>query len=539
MLLWDGHFSARPASPGINRDQNFLSTRTSSFFVATKLPNKLNRRMPNPELQYVFKTSGVPDYTFVRPAEYSDLVLNIKTPGRGLVIEGPSGIGKTTAVDRALTDLGLEHTVLKLSARVRQDVEFIEALPELSPTGIVIVDDFHKLADETRGYLADYMKTLADRSTSEVKLIVVGINKAGENLIQFAHDLVNRLDVISVESNPDERVEELLRKGEYALNVELNVRDEIVEASKGSFYLAQMLALEVCKSAGILEAQTSLTTTTLSFESVKSQVWNRLGQSFRKRCERFCIGSKMRKEGRAPYLHILKWLAEGTEWTLNLRSAIRQHPEMRGSVGQVVTKGYLRDLLDHDTELADVLHFDEASQQVTVEDPLFVFYIRNMPWSRFASELGFLSVTFDYKYDFALSFSGSDRETARALCTALQDHQVEVFFDENEQHRILAESVEDYLAPIYQSESRYVIPLLSPDYPTRLWTKFESDNFRQRFGENAVIPIWFRNAPSGMFDESRDYGGISFDPDSDTTPQIERIADLAVQKLGESREHSE
>jgi hypothetical protein len=38
-------------------------------------------------------------------------------------------------------------------------------------------------------------------------MFIVGTNKAGENLVQFAHDLVNRLDIVAFESNPDEATE--------------------------------------------------------------------------------------------------------------------------------------------------------------------------------------------------------------------------------------------------------------------------------------------------------------------------------------------
>src|SRR6202008_367015 len=41
-------------------------------------------------------------------------------------------------------------------------------------------------------------------------------------------------------------------------------------------------------------------------------------------------------KGRAPYLHILNWLANAESWTLDLRDAIRNNPDLRGSVGQVL-----------------------------------------------------------------------------------------------------------------------------------------------------------------------------------------------------------
>ena len=274
--------------------------------------------MSSPLLEEVFKTGGIPTYTFVQPKEFPDLILNLRTPGRGLVIEGPSGIGKTTAVEVALDSLHMASHVTKLSARKPKDVEFIEMLPELGSVGIVIVDDFHKLPDSTRSSLADYMKTLADEESVSVKIIAVGINKAGQSLINFAHDLANRVDIIPFESNPDEKVEALLKQGAEALNVKFGVTTEIVEAAQGSFYIAQMLGREICKRGNILEKTNIPTQLEVSFESVKADVWDRLAKVYLARCESFCRGSKMKREGRAPYLHILRWLSEGKEWSLDL-----------------------------------------------------------------------------------------------------------------------------------------------------------------------------------------------------------------------------
>ena len=87
-------------------------------------------------------------------------------------MEGPSGIGKTTAVERALEETKLAGKLTKLSARRPEDVEYIEALPEMgSRLGTVIVDDFHKLSPETQSRLADYLKTIADREEGDIKLI--------------------------------------------------------------------------------------------------------------------------------------------------------------------------------------------------------------------------------------------------------------------------------------------------------------------------------------------------------------------------------
>lgn len=488
-----------------------------------------------PRLEEVFKTNGVPTFTFVEPKEYAHLLLSLRTPGRGVVIEGPSGIGKTTAVEKALQELEKLDGVTKLSARRPKDVEYIEAIPTLGPVGVVIVDDFHKLEAEPRHALADYMKILADEESEHTKLIIIGINKAGENLISFAHDLVNRLDIIPFENNSDEKIKLLVSKGFDTLNVRINVIDEVVSAAQGSFYLAQMFSREICTRANVLERCQEVFEVNVSFELVRAEVWEHSGRSFRARSERFCRGPKLRKEGRAPYLHILRWLAEGSQWTLQLRDAIRLHPEMRGSVGQVVDKGYLKDFVRNDPDVSEVVHYSASAEQITVEDPQFMFYIRNIPWKSFAAELGFMAVEFGNRYDFALSFAGEDRALAEKLFHKLTEAQVEVFYDKNEQHRILAVDIEEYLRPIYQSEASFIIVFLSGSYPKKIWTKFESEQFKDRFQGGSIIPIWFSDAPPNMFDEIRRVGGFTFDRTQSEDDQVVNLAEVLLRKLAETR----
>lgn len=135
----------------------------------------------------------------------------------------------------------------------------------------------------------------------------------------------------------------------------------------------------------------------------------------------------------------------------------------------------------------------------------------------------------------ALSFAGADREYAAKLAELLREHEVEVFYDRFEQHRILAADVEEYLGPIYRSEATYVVAFLGPEYPKRIWTKFESDQFRERFGDGSVVPVWFTTAPPGLFDESVRVGGVTFDPDGDVEDQLHSIAELLVKRLHEDR----
>lgn len=486
-------------------------------------------------VEEVFKTGGLPTHTFVTPLEYNDLIVALRTPGRGVVIEGPSGIGKTTAVTRALQQLGLEERVLKLSTRKREDLVLIRELPGMNSFGTVLIDDFHRLPADIRTEIADLLKVLADEETKDCKIVLIGINKAGESLVKVAHDLNNRLEIISLETNPDEKVAELLALGEAALNIGLNVKQEIVEAAHGSFYIAQMLAHQACLDSGILHEVTERIETKVSFEAVKSKVFERLSRTFLERTSQFARGPRFRREGRAPYLRLLHMLAQSQQWSLKIDQAVAANPFLSGSITQIVEKGYLTQHIESRPEISDVLHFDQTTRILSVEDPQFVYFLRNIAWSQFPQQVGFLAVEIDAQYDFALSFAGADRTFASRLAASLEELEFEVFYDKNEQHRILAADVEDYLRPIYQSGAAFVISLLGPEYPKRIWTKFESDAFRDRFKEGAVIPIWFLNAAPGMFDESTRVGGMTFDPAGDLAAQVVEISDVLRKKIADVR----
>jgi hypothetical protein len=487
-------------------------------------------------LEDVFKKSGVPTYTFVKPLEYNKIIVSLRTRGRGIIIEGPSGIGKTTSIQKAIEELSLNKKVLKLSARKIDDRELIRSLPEFNEIGTVIIDDFHVLTDDLKSAIADYMKILADEEKENDKIILIGINKAGDSLVKMAADLNNRIDTIRFERNPDEKIQQLIEQGEEVLNISFNTKNDIIQLSKGSFHIAQYLCNETCTVSGILENQDIKKVIETSIEVIKQKVLEEFGRTFYNKAKSFATGTRLRREGRAPYLHLLYWLSQSEDWTIQIDDIVRAFPNQKLSILQVVDKGHLEAVIHDDINIQDVIHYDANSRVLSVEDPKFMFYIRNLLWSKFARQIGYQSFEVKSKYDFALSFAGENRNLAEKINEALLENDIAVFYDKNEQSRILGENVEDYLAPIYSSEAKFVIPLLSKFFPKKIWTKFESDNFKQRFGNNSIIPIWYSDCPPGMFDESKKYGGITFNTEDSLDSQKEDICKVLIQKISDDRQ---
>lgn len=323
-----------------------------------------------PNLEEVFKLSGVPTYTFVPPVEFSALRVSIRTPGRCCLIEGPSGIGKTLSVVKVLEELGLYAKTNMLSGRKEADIELMGELPETKGFGIVLLDDFHRVPPDLKLKISNLVKTLADEESKSDKLIIIGINKAGEHLFSYGHDLGLRLDVFKMETGNDESLLELVQKGELALRISILHKEEFVRCAIGSFQILQMLCHYLCLNSAVEETCASTKIIDTNVEVVVDSAMERLRRIFATPTTEFGIGTKLRTEGRAPYLHILRWLAEGDEWSLDLRQALRVHRNHRGSVGQVVEKRFLETLLRDKAEiLGEFFHYQPETSIVSVEDP--------------------------------------------------------------------------------------------------------------------------------------------------------------------------
>jgi hypothetical protein len=408
------------------------------------------------------------------------------------------------------------------------------SLADMKDAGLTVIDDFHRLDTNVQHVIADHLKLLADEERSDTKLIIIGINRVGDPLVTLAPDLNNRIDTIRLEANPDNLILKLIESGEDWLNIEFAVKPQLVRAATGSFCLAQMLCHETCIFSNVTEAQVLPRRVETSYQSVVYRVMEGLSRKFMNRAVLFAGGPRLSREGRAPYLHVLRSLAESEEWSIALDREVARHPELRGSAGQIAEKGYLANFMSKHPELGDIVHYEPLTTRVTVEDPQFEFFLRNLAWNDFATRVGFLNIRFSNRYDFALSFAGSDRAIAKRLFELLSTFELEVFYDENEQARILAQNIEDYLGPIYSSEAAYVIALMGPAYPKRIWTEFESKQFKGRLGKNAVIPIWFSNSPPGIFDESTRVGGLTFNPGLDHEEQLQGIVEVLRKKIADT-----
>lgn len=123
-----------------------------------------------------------------------------------------------------------------------------------------------------------------------------------------------------------------------------------------------MLCLETCLQGDIKEKQAEKTRLDISFEVIREKVFGTLSGKFFGMARQFATGPRLNRLGRAPYLHLLRWLGTSAEWSLNVDHVLVEHPEQRNSVSQIVEKGYLKKHINNNPEIKKVIHFDHNTR---------------------------------------------------------------------------------------------------------------------------------------------------------------------------------
>jgi hypothetical protein len=132
----------------------------------------------------VFKTVGRPPYTYVKPSYCGEVRADVQQPGKHLLIEGPSGIGKTCVVYKVFEDLARGQDFEYVSGR---DLDVLERLDQFlgeairenaSNPPVLVVDDFHLFPAEKRAVIGASLKRISDRAFEHLSahmLILIGI----------------------------------------------------------------------------------------------------------------------------------------------------------------------------------------------------------------------------------------------------------------------------------------------------------------------------------------------------------------------------
>jgi predicted MPP superfamily phosphohydrolase len=339
----------------------------------------------------VFRTTRMPTHTLVETPQLEDLRFEMTVPGRLLVVEGPSGIGKTVAVKHALewvTTNGHGHwQSTYLNVKDESDVARIDALlqqPTAELRGYTIIDDFHDLDPERKRRLGRHAKALADRDGQEAKLIFVGIPRVHESLARDVPDLGSRMTTTRIRRVEVAHIRELIEKGEQALNVSFAHRARLAVGAQGSFIIAQRLCETAVRKAHVWETVRVRTRLDHDVPELLPTVRESLQAELYPRVQAFAMQDDG-AEARGAALALLWHLREADDGSMQLSYIRPRYPELHDAFELL-----LRKIAEPsgDAGWRSLFYCDPAGGQIAIEDPKLHFYLKHLAWEQLGRDCG-------------------------------------------------------------------------------------------------------------------------------------------------------
>ena len=481
-------------------------------------------------IEEVFRTEGVPEFTFVRPPNFGEILVDIRNPGKPVIIEGQSGTGKTTTVrkiiEECLPHAGFEY----LSARKAGDIPRIIRLAEGVEGGHYIVDDFHRLDHDFQAKIANLVKVAAEEygDNGYPKVVIIGINKVGSELIHLVHDIAKRCGIHRIKPASFETTSELITKGEQKLNVVLADHDKIFAEAKGDYWLTQHVCQSICLLNNITETRTDHPTVHFDVANLRSRVTDRLEHSYQEAVKEFCRGKRFRSTN-DPYLKLLRCVSDQDSSIVDLTELANANPDVRGSINNVKEKRLVI-LIESKPICERYFYYNPETKHFAIEDPALFYYVKHLNWDELRKACGFRSGERDFDFDFALSFAGENRLVARTIAEQLEILDCAVFYDEIFEVNYLGKAWHKSFMEIFGERSRFVVCLLDKHHLEKIWPTFERECFAPRVPEAAVIPIYLDDT---MFPGiPRDIVGITFTQEDSRPEELDsRVTDEIVFKL--------
>jgi hypothetical protein len=376
----------------------------------------------------VFPLSGVPKITFVEPVDFKRLISSIKHVGRGLVIEGPSGIGKTTALKRAIGKLNLgAKDFTYLSARNPNHIESISNLPR-AHKGIVAIDDFHRLEETQKKQVSDYLKYLADTETENKKLIVIGIPNTGNKLISFGYDLAGRIDVFELVKVKNDKIEELISKGEKALNVKFAKKSEYISAANGSLNIAQFICHYSAINQDIFETVYQPILIETNFSDIIQIVKNVLRPKFEDFVFSFTQLGGIKDRTCIRLLHEIALSENGS---IILNRLIETRPELSNGIGKLKRDKLIESIVETNSKNKSFIYYDKTTTEVVIDDPQLIFYLNYTSEAQLAELVGKTQEVIKGK--IFVSYSHKDKEYLDRIMVHLKplirDEDIDIWVD--------------------------------------------------------------------------------------------------------------
>jgi len=495
----------------------------------------------------VFNEAGVPAVTYVAPSEARQLRGSLATKGKHVTLVGPSGSGKSTIANRALHDLGLTAEKIHIfSGRTYAQytsildvlaVEF-DVAPELGAINdwlrvfdVIVIDDVHHLSAAARNDLASRLKLWHE---TEIRFFMIGIASTSEAILGQDPELAIRNDTWKLGPQSEQFLSDLLDLGITALNIEVSGEDRAIAiaAAQGSPSIFQAICRVACVEAEVLFTQDAPVSIPIALPSIRTSVVQQYDGRYLSKIVNLARGRRQARSVHDTYYRLVEQISKSTGKQQISRDELyhkivgsedaRQKSRQRNSFYRAVNN--LPQVID-EHGLSDILIYENDT--LTIDDPVFRFYLDNLDFSRVRSQVNLRRV--GYEYDVAVSFAGSDRAVVSQLVEALKERGLEVFYDFDQQATLWGKDLRIELARVYSQDAQFMVICLSDDYPEKDWPTFEFEVGKDAAGkrtEDYLLPLIVGDTRPNIVGLPTTIGHLSLADRS-----VEEVADLVVEKL--------
>lgn len=501
------------------------------------------------KLSEVFKTVGLPPYTYVKPKHFGEVKADITQEGKHLLIEGPSGIGKTCSVFKVFEDLGWKEGFEFAYVGCRDDnaVTRIDEFLRIAATGkvpaprVLVVDDFHLLAPRRRSEVGSALKRMSDRAfehAAPAKVILIGIPTTGVSLLSDAYDLGPRLGTYVLSRASDAEIDQLISGGEQALGVLFEDRAVLLSESAGNFWLAQYVCNKVCAMQDVHETQDDAKILTFDILGIRGRLMAELTQRYLPIARTFAKGKRWRPGGNKPYLEILLALCKIPDSVITFDQLMQVVSERRRP-GIKAVRTRIAEVIHDPTRTTDLrkqIAF-EADAGFSIEDPLFRYFLTNLDAKVLYRDLGIEESTVEngrvYTYDVGFSFAGEARQLVEAVNAEMKSEDLITFYDFDQQAILLASDLQGVLKKVYGESCRYYLVFLDKHYRDKVWTKFEKDVMTSGKRTDHIVPVIVdEEGTTGTVGISNTIGRIDL---KDVWTQIQKTKQVSTEDINTIR----
>ncbi|GGK90814.1 toll/interleukin-1 receptor domain-containing protein [Mangrovihabitans endophyticus] len=242
-------------------------------------------------------------------------------------------------------------------------------------------------------------------------------------------------------------------------------------------------------------------------------------------------GPEVNVGGRAPVLRMLQSVARSSSPYLFVEDACHDWPGDAAAIRTAWNTGMFSSFLA-ETADPDFISFDQRLGLLHVRGAPLHTALARTDWDEVERQFPHLNLSQDFVYDVAVSFAKEERPYIELLFAGLVRLGHPVFYDFNEQDRLLGSRCDDYLERAFLQQSRFVVVMPTITYGTRRSHLYEVELFREKLPRDRLLPIFDISKPRGPFDSLFDQGHLWLEPDQELAPQAAHHAEVISKKIG-------